>query len=83
MFFPNFLKPLTLAVVVAENMNDIILSQPAMQLLEKFTTLRLGDWQFRRALGQRTKRIERIKLRIVDFSLRIGFASFYVFKKLN
>src|SRR6185437_6690357 len=43
MFFPDFFKALAFAVVVAENMNGVILSQPAMDLGEEFTALRFGD----------------------------------------
>ena len=58
---PNFFKPLPFAVVVAENVDGIILAQPAMKLVEKFAALRLGNLQFRRAFGQRTKGIERMQ----------------------
>jgi hypothetical protein len=58
MFFPDFLETLPFAVVVAKNVDGIILPQPAMKLLEKFAPLRLGDLRFLRALGQRTKGIE-------------------------
>jgi len=58
-FFPDFLKALAFAVVVAENMNGIILSQPAVDLGKKFTALRFGDLRFRRAFAQRTKSVER------------------------
>ena len=61
-FLPNFLKPLPLAVVVAKDVDGIILPQPAVKLLEKFAALRLGDLRFRRALGQRTKGVERSKI---------------------
>ena len=70
-FFPDFHESLPLAVVVAENMNGIILPQPAVKLLEKFAPLRLGNLWFGRALGQRTKRVERIKFRIANFGFRI------------
>src|SRR5271154_4609211 len=36
MFRPNFLETLALAVVITENVDGIILPQPAVQLLEKF-----------------------------------------------
>ena len=54
-FFPNFREALLFAVVVAENVDGIILPQPAVKLLEKFATLRLGDLRFGRAFRQRTK----------------------------
>src|SRR5882724_10130953 len=50
-FLPDFLKALPLAVVVAENVNRIILTQPAVKLLEKFASLRLGDLRLRRAFA--------------------------------
>ncbi len=58
-FRPDFLKPLPLAVVVAENVDGIILSQPAMNLLEKFAPLRLCNLWFGHAVSQRTESIER------------------------
>src|SRR6185503_13202462 len=39
MFLPDFLEALAFAVVVAENMNGVILSQPAVDLGEKFAAL--------------------------------------------
>jgi hypothetical protein len=60
---PNFLKALALAVVVAEDMNGKILPLPAVQLLEEFPPLRLGNLRLRCALGQRPKGVERRKLR--------------------
>ena len=70
-FRPDFLEPLALAVIVAEDVDGVILPQPAVDLLEEFAALRLGDWRFRRALGERTKGVERIKLWIADCGLRI------------
>ena len=61
-FLPDFLKPLPLAVVVAKNVDGIILPQPAVKLLEKFAALRLGDLRFRRALGQRTEGVEDVEI---------------------
>ena len=87
-FLPDFLKPLPLAVVVAKNVDGVALPQPAVKLLEKFVALRLGNRQFGRAFRQRTKGVERIKLRIADCArlrlaltrqgLRIDSASFNV-----
>ena len=57
-FTPDFLKPLPLAVVVAEDMNGITVPQPAMELVEEFASLRLGDLWIRRAFAERTKGIE-------------------------
>ena len=58
-FPPDFLETLPFAVVVAKNMDGLILPQPAMKLLEKFTALGLGNLRFQRPLSQRTERIER------------------------
>src|ERR1017187_4228187 len=69
-FSPNLLKPLALAVVVAKDVNGIILPQPAMELLEKFAPLRLGNLRFGRALSQRTEGVERSENRSVE--LRFG-----------
>ena len=82
-FVPNFGKPLALAVVVAKNVDGIILPQPAVKLLKKFAALRLGDLRFRRALGQRTEGVERIEFQIANFKLRIGFASFEAASQFN
>ena len=57
-FLPDFLKSLAFAVVVAKNVDGIILPQPAVKLLEKFAALRLGDLRFGRAFGQRTESVE-------------------------
>ena len=55
---PDFLEPLPFAVVVAKNVDGIILPQPAMKLLKEFAALRLGDLRFRRAFGQRAEGFE-------------------------
>ena len=49
-------------------MDGVILPQPAMQLLEKFAALRLGNLRFRRALGQRTEGIEGIEIQIANLA---------------
>ena len=54
-------KPLPLAVVVAEDMNRIVLAQPAVKLVEKFAALRLGNLRVGRAFAERTKGVERGK----------------------
>ncbi len=74
--FPNFLEPLTFAVVVAENLDGKILPQPAVELREKFPALCLGDRWFRRALAERTKGFKRIQLQIERFASRTSFAGF-------
>ncbi len=61
MFFPDFFKALAFAVVVTENMNGVILSQPAVDLGEEFTALRFGDLWFGRAFGRRSEGVDRIK----------------------
>src|SRR5207253_2959771 len=60
-FLPNLVEPLPLPFVVAENVNRVGLAQPAMQLREKFAALCLGNLRLRRAIAQRTKRVERGK----------------------
>src|SRR5437762_223875 len=60
---PNLLKPLPLAVIVAKNMHRIILSQPTMQLREKFTALRLSHVRLRLALRQRAECIQTLEVR--------------------
>ena len=50
-----------LAVVVAEDMNSMILAEPAVKLVEEFAALRLGDLRVGRAFAERTKGVERGK----------------------
>ena len=57
-FGPDFLEALTFTVVIAENLNRVILPQPAVHLVEKFTPLHLGDLGYWRAFGERTEGIE-------------------------
>ena len=83
MFLPNFLEALALAVIVAKNIYRIILPQPAVELLEKFAALRLGDLRLRRALGQRTERVEVFKLWIADYGLRICLAPVSTISSFN
>ena len=63
-FLPDFLEPLPFAVVVAKDVDGVILPQPAVELLEKFAPLRLGNLRFRRALGQRTEGVQAAELRL-------------------
>jgi hypothetical protein len=60
-FRPDFPKPLQLAVIVAEDMNGMVLAEPAVKLVEEFTALHLGDLRVRRAFAERTKGVERGK----------------------
>ena len=60
-FRPNFFKPPPLAVVVAEDVNGVTLPQPAVELVEKFAALRLGNLRIRRAFAKWTKGVERGK----------------------
>ena len=76
MFLPDFPETLAFAVVVAENVDGIILPQPAMKLLEKFAPLRLGNLRFRRAFGQRTKGVKAFKLQICFAGFGSIFAQF-------
>ena len=57
-FRPNFVESLPFTVVVAKDVDGIVLPQPAVKLMEKFAALRLGNWQFGCAFGQRTVGIE-------------------------
>src|SRR5206468_4095132 len=57
---PDFIESLPFALVVAENMNGVILPQPAVKLRKKFVSLRFGNWRLERALRQRTKCFERL-----------------------
>src|SRR5262249_31563837 len=54
-FLPDFTEPLLLAVVIAENIDVVALSQPAMELIEKLTALRFGNQRFWCLLGERTE----------------------------
>ncbi len=56
--FPDFLKALALAIVVAKDVDVVLLPEPAVKLLEKFTALRLGNLRFGRAFRQRTEGIK-------------------------
>ena len=76
MFLPDFFKALAFAIVVAKNVDEKILSQPAMQLLKKFAALRLGNLRFRRAFRQRTKCVE-------GFKLQSSLANLRFFRKFN
>ena len=58
-FLPNLSDPPSFAGIITEDMNGVVLAQPAMQLREKFTALRLGDLRLRRAVAERTKGLER------------------------
>jgi hypothetical protein len=42
-FIPDLGEPLAFAVVVAEDMDGVVLSQPAVQLVEELAALGLGD----------------------------------------
>ena len=58
-FLPDFVKPLPLSVVVAIDVNGVVLAQPAMQLGEEFAALGFGNLRFRRAVAERAESIER------------------------
>ena len=60
------LEPLALTVIIAENMDGIALTEPAVELLEKFAALRLGNLRFGSAFSQWTKRVEIFKSQIVQ-----------------
>src|SRR5579872_3176760 len=61
-FLPNLGKPLALAVIVAENVDCIILAQPAMELFEEFLPLGLGYLGIRSPAGQRAERFQALKV---------------------
>ena len=73
-FAPDFAEPLPFAFIVAEDVNGVILPQPAVDLLEKFPAQRLGNLRFGRALGERAERVERGKQRSAE--LRFGVLEF-------
>ena len=56
---PDFLEALTLAVVVAENVDRVILPPPAMKLGEEFAALRLSNQWIGCASGERSKCFQR------------------------
>jgi len=49
---------LAFAIVVAEDVNGVILAKPAMKLGKEFAPLRLGDLRFGRAFTERAESIE-------------------------
>ena len=55
---PNLLEALPLAVVVAEEMDRVVLPQPAMDLGEELLALRLGDVRFRAAVANGAKYLQ-------------------------
>src|ERR1051326_1211709 len=70
-FFPNLLKPLPLACVIAKDMNCVTVPQPAMKLLEKFPPLRLREMRFQCPSHHRTKCIQAFKPLRMNHSLPI------------
>ena|SRR5437879_3542556 len=58
-FLPNLSDPPAFAGIITEDVNGVVLAQPAMQLREKFTALCLGDLRLRSAVAERTKGLER------------------------
>ena len=57
-FAPDFDEALALAVVVAEDMNTVVLAKPAVELGEEFAALGLGHLRLRGAVGERAEGIE-------------------------
>src|SRR5262249_46535903 len=57
-FFPDLQKALLLSVVIAKDMNGIVLSKPAMQLRKKFSALDFSDLRLKRTFCQWPMRIE-------------------------
>ena len=79
---PNFHEPLPLAVVVAEDVNGMVLAEPAVKLVEEFAALRLGDLWIRRAFAERTKGVERGKgwnagfqFGVLEFKLQLAWGT--------
>src|ERR1051325_4167636 len=61
-FAPDLAESLALAVVVAEELNGIALSEPAVELVEEFPALSLGNLRFRGSLGQRPECVKGCEL---------------------
>jgi hypothetical protein len=64
-------------------MNRIILPQPTVQLLEKFTALNLGDLRLQRTFSERTKGFQRVEFEIRNFKLRMAASSVCGFSEFN
>ena len=68
---------LLLAVVVAENLDAVLLPLPAMQLIEELAALSLGDLRLGRALRQRAEGVEAGEFGVGDCGLRIFVLCFH------
>jgi len=69
-FPPNFREPLTLALIVAKDMDGVILARPAMELSEEFAALGLGYLRFGRALRHRAECVEAFEMGSVEWGMR-------------
>ncbi len=61
-FLPNLLETLAFAVVVAEDLDVVVLAQPAMQLGEELASLSFGHMRFGSVPGDGTKSVEVLEL---------------------
>jgi hypothetical protein len=71
--FPDFHEALALAIVVAKQVNLVVLSQPAMNLGKKILSLGVGDLRFRRTLGEGAESLKAPQIPRARFSLRPSF----------
>ena len=67
---PDLLETLAFTVVIAKHVYFRTLAQPAMQLIEEFPPLRLGDLRFRRAIDLRAERFETREERLINRNRR-------------
>ena len=57
-FLPNLREPLLLAVVIAKDVDGIILPEPAVKLVEELAALRLCDLRLRQFVRERAEDVE-------------------------
>src|SRR6267378_3396297 len=69
---PNFIEPIAFALVVAKNVNSIILPQPSMQLREELAPLHFRYLRIRRALRQGPMGIQTFEVRNAESGVRNG-----------
>ena len=66
-FFPNLAEALSFAVIVAKDVHRVVLSEPAMKLVEELAPLCLGDYRLKSFSAERTKRFLQMKRdRVMD-----------------
>jgi hypothetical protein len=61
LFDPDLLEPLAFAIVVAEHLDAVVLTQPTMNLGEELTSLGLGDLGFGQGVGDGTERLQTVQ----------------------